>query len=121
MKRIVAENKEDLWRIPQDSGVLVVKFALSMNGATEIVMKCRELHQLVVDGHVWAGMAQEVKDYLNENVHVAIMGDVEGNGVSVETEKEIRKQYDLGHKSLEQLAREFKLSYEVVKDIIELK
>ena len=119
MKKITAEQKEDIWRIPEDTEVLTVNFSISMQGAQEIIMLCRELHQLIVDGHVWAGMEQEVKDYLNENLHVAIMGDVEGHGVSGVKEKEIRQLYNMGHKSIEQLAVDFKLTYDTVKHIIE--
>ena len=119
MKEITAEYKEDLWRIPADTYKLNVKFVLSMHAAQEIVMRCRELHRLVIGRHVWASMRQNVKDYLTENVHVEISGDVEGHGVSLIIEKEIRQTYDLGHKSIHQLSLDYKLPYEVVKHILE--
>jgi len=119
LKEITAEYKEDLWRIPADTYKLIVKFSLSMHMAQEIVMRCRELHRLVIDGHVWAVMRQNVKDYLTENVHVEISGGVEVHGVSMIIEKEIRQKYDLGHKSIHQLSVDYKLPYDVVKQVIE--
>jgi len=119
LKELTAEYKEDLWRIPADTYILTVKFILSMQAAQEIVMRCRELHRLVIDGHVWASMKQDVKDYLTKNVHVEVSGSVEGHGVSLIIEKKIRQTYDLGHKSIHQLSLDYNLPYEVVKKILE--
>lgn len=119
MKEITAEYKEDLWRIPRDTEILAIKFELSMSAAQEIVARCRELHQLIIDGHVWAGMAQDVKDYLNENLHVAVMGDIEHHSLTPAVEKEIREAYSMGNTSVEQLAKEYGLPYNTIKHIIE--
>jgi len=92
VKQIIVEYKEDLWRIPADTGILIVKFQLSMNAAKEIVNRCRELDRLVIDGRNWVVMLKEVKDYLTEQVHVDIKGDVIEHQISKITEDEIRER-----------------------------
>jgi len=118
VKQIIVEYKEDLWRIPADTGILIVKFQLSMNAAKEIVDRCRELDRLVVNGHNWAVMQKEVKDYLTEQIHIVIEGDVEHN-ISKITEDEIREKYNMGHKSIEQLSKDYGIHYDDLKHIIE--
>jgi len=119
LKEFTINYKEDVWKTPADTYTLFVKCGLSMHMANEIVMRCRELHRLVIDGHAYFLTGQDVKDFLNENVHVEIVGHVKTQGVAPETEKKIRELYSMGHKNITQLSLDFKLDYDTVKQIID--
>jgi|ETN01SMinimDraft_4_1059930.scaffolds.fasta_scaffold32643_3 hypothetical protein len=121
MKEILLEYKEDLWRVPADAQIITLKYQISMHGAHELVKRCRELHRLVIDGHAYSLIEPAVKEYLQENFHVAIQGDVISHDVPDYLQKQIRELYDMGHKSMEQLAIDFRIPYELVKHIIERK
>ena len=87
VNNFTVNTREDIWRIPADTSILTVNCSLSMHTANEIVEKCRELHRLIIDGQVYARLNNEIREYLNENLHVEIRGHVTPSLVSPETEK----------------------------------
>jgi hypothetical protein len=119
VKQIIAETKEDIWRIPADTNELIVEFQLSLQGAHEIFKRCGELERIIFNGKVYGLMSQDVKDYVGENFHVEVRGEIGKRRMDPVIEKEIRNKYEGGMVSIEHIAEEYGIDYDVVKKVIE--
>jgi hypothetical protein len=119
VKQISAETKEDIWRIPADTNELIVEFQLSLQGAHEIFKRCGELERIIFSGKVYGLMSEDGKDYVGEKFHVEVRGEIGKRRMDPVIEKEIRNKYEGGMVSIEHIAEEYGIDYDVVKKVIE--
>ncbi len=115
----ILENKEDVWKIPPETRVLIINCGLTMHAAHEIIMHCRELDKIIFSGSAFNLTPREVRDYLNSEIyHIAVEGEFEHHGVQPRIADAIRKLYARGDYNLESLEKLFKIPREKIWHII---
>lgn len=112
------EHKEDVWRIPPETRVLMVECKLNLHAAQVIVEQCRELEKVSFSGQAYALTDKKTVEYLNQWAFVGTRGIIKSHGIDEKTADKIRELYARGDNTLDSLAQNFCLPKNIIWHIV---